>query len=182
MALNRSATESVDELQLKHLNQSQTELIASSTIEQLSASLQQLNNSPVANLLLSSSASNLFTLNNNGHVLNKWPPFDSSQTDDEFKCPKCKEVMFNVHQADECGCRFCFECLNRMLVIFFCFFELPILVNIMFVVLIKYCSRETYRMYQVWHSIRFAISHTGQVFSEENQQTVGHMFLVHLVR
>ena len=119
MALNRSETEGVDELQLKYRHQSQGDLIVNSAIEQLNASLQQLNNSPVANLLLSTSTSNLFTLNNNNNnngngLSNKWPPFDSSHIDDEFKCPKCKEIMFNVHQADECGCRFCFECLNRM--------------------------------------------------------------------
>ncbi len=45
----------------------------------------------------------------------------------------------------------------------------------------NHCSRETHRMYQVWDSIRLAISHTGQVFPEENQQVSRHMFRMHLV-
>jgi hypothetical protein len=36
-------------------------------------------------------------------------------------------------------------------------------------------------MYQVWDSICLAISHTGQVFPEENQQIAGYMFRMHLV-
>jgi hypothetical protein len=120
MDFNRSASESIDELHFKSRHQPQTEL-ANLSVEKLNSSLQQLNSSPVANLLLSTSASNLRggSMNDSMSLANdsvsfKWPPFDSTQIDDEFKCPKCKEVMFNVHQADECGCRFCFECLNRM--------------------------------------------------------------------
>jgi hypothetical protein len=46
-----------------------------------------------------------------------WPPCDLKDTkniDDKFICPKCKTLMVNVHQADDCGCRYCLDCLDQM--------------------------------------------------------------------
>ncbi len=46
-----------------------------------------------------------------------WPPCDLKDTkniDDKYVCPKCKTLMVNVHQADDCGCRYCLDCLNQM--------------------------------------------------------------------
>ncbi len=43
-----------------------------------------------------------------------WPPIDLSKIDEEFICPKCHELLMDVHQTYDCGCRFCLECLKRM--------------------------------------------------------------------
>ena len=46
-----------------------------------------------------------------------WAPCDLKDTtniDDKYICPKCKTLMVNVHQADDCGCRFCLDCLDQM--------------------------------------------------------------------
>jgi protein-arginine kinase activator protein McsA len=42
------------------------------------------------------------------------PVIDEINIDDQFKCPECKNVFENVHQADDCGCRFCYNCLDKM--------------------------------------------------------------------
>ena len=42
-----------------------------------------------------------------------YPPI-KSKIDDKYLCPKCKNIMIDVHQADDCGCRFCLECLRNM--------------------------------------------------------------------
>ena len=52
---------------------------------------------------------NLNTLNNLS-----WPPCDNKDVDEKYICPKCKNVMVNVHQADDCGCSYCLDCLNKM--------------------------------------------------------------------
>ena len=46
-----------------------------------------------------------------------WPPCDLKDTkniDDKYVCSKCKTLMVNVHQADDCGCRYCLDCLDQM--------------------------------------------------------------------
>ena len=43
-----------------------------------------------------------------------WPPCDPKDIDEKYICPKCKYVMVNVHQADDCGCRYCLDCLVKM--------------------------------------------------------------------
>jgi len=40
----------------------------------------------------------------------------------KYKCSKCKQLIVYAHQADDCGCKFCFECLDQMSV--FIFFSL----------------------------------------------------------
>ena len=61
--------------------------------------------------------------NNEGRLVNgeqerlnnlAWPECDLKDIDEKYVCPKCKKVMENVHQADDCGCRYCLECLNEM--------------------------------------------------------------------
>lgn len=42
------------------------------------------------------------------------PPGFESVVDKKFICPVCDKVMANTHQADDCGCRFCFECLKEL--------------------------------------------------------------------
>lgn len=44
-----------------------------------------------------------------------YPPFDTSSIDPKFKCPECHEIMVNVHQADDCGCRYCHGCLDKII-------------------------------------------------------------------
>jgi hypothetical protein len=39
-------------------------------------------------------------------------------------CYLCKRIIVNAHQTDDCGCRFCFECLDE-LVFLFLFFKTP---------------------------------------------------------
>ena len=41
-------------------------------------------------------------------------PCDLTKIDDKIKCPLCKNILTNVHQADDCGCRFCQSCLKEM--------------------------------------------------------------------
>ena len=43
-----------------------------------------------------------------------WPPIDPSlnKIDPRFKCPLCQKIYVNVCQVDDCGCRFCFNCLE----------------------------------------------------------------------
>jgi hypothetical protein len=43
-----------------------------------------------------------------------WPPIDLESIDNEFKCPECNNIMINAHQADDCGCRYCHDCLDKM--------------------------------------------------------------------
>ena len=47
-----------------------------------------------------------------------WPPMFIEKLGeislDKFKCAYCKNILVNVHQADDCGCRFCFECFEKM--------------------------------------------------------------------
>ena len=43
-----------------------------------------------------------------------WPPCAKDDIDEKYVCPKCKKVMENVHQADDCGCRYCLDCLEQM--------------------------------------------------------------------
>ena len=50
----------------------------------------------------------------NNTSLLAWPPYNLNKIDDKYKCPMCKQIMLNAHQADDCGCRFCFECLDEM--------------------------------------------------------------------
>ena len=44
----------------------------------------------------------------------RWPSIDLANIGEEYICPKCKQVLMNVHQTYDCGCRFCFECLKDM--------------------------------------------------------------------
>ena len=54
---------------------------------------------------------------NNKNYLS-WPPDidTSTKIDKKFRCPHkgCNKVFVNVHQADDCGCRFCLECLDSI--------------------------------------------------------------------
>ena len=43
-----------------------------------------------------------------------WPPCHPIDVDKRFMCSKCKLVMVNVHQADDCGCLYCSECLQQL--------------------------------------------------------------------
>ena len=45
-----------------------------------------------------------------------YPPCDPKDIDEKYVCPKCKKVMSNAHQADDCGCRYCLTCLEQMYV------------------------------------------------------------------
>ena len=45
---------------------------------------------------------------------NDIPPFDQTQIQDKYKCSFCKNVLKNTHQADDCGCRYCYKCLIQM--------------------------------------------------------------------
>ncbi|CAF1028650.1 unnamed protein product [Brachionus calyciflorus] len=45
----------------------------------------------------------------------EYPPLDSSDIDEKFKCPECKEVIVNAHQADDCGCQYCDTCLTKII-------------------------------------------------------------------
>ena len=42
-----------------------------------------------------------------------WPPI-SNQTDAKYICTICKNIMIDAHQADDCGCRYCKECMNQL--------------------------------------------------------------------
>ena len=43
-----------------------------------------------------------------------WPPLKLDLIDSKFKCITCKEVYASVYQADDCGCRYCYCCLDNM--------------------------------------------------------------------
>ena len=46
-----------------------------------------------------------------------WPPDSPILKNNAYKtfiCSYCKNVLVNVHQADDCGCRFCYECLDEI--------------------------------------------------------------------
>ncbi|RNA39494.1 TNF receptor-associated factor 2 isoform X2 [Brachionus plicatilis] len=47
---------------------------------------------------------------------NGYPPFDSSKIDLKYKCPQCSKIIVNAHQADDCGCQYCLNCLAQILV------------------------------------------------------------------
>lgn len=32
-----------------------------------------------------------------------------------FLCPICKNIISNAHQADDCGCKYCYDCLTKFL-------------------------------------------------------------------
>jgi hypothetical protein len=53
-------------------------------------------------------------VSSNNTSLLAWPPCNLDKIDDKYKCPKCRQIMVNVHQADDCGCRYCLECLEEM--------------------------------------------------------------------
>ena len=44
--------------------------------------------------------------------------YHDSIVDIRFKCFFCHLILLNVHQAD-CGCRYCFDCLDEMYARFF---------------------------------------------------------------
>lgn len=45
----------------------------------------------------------------------EWPKVDPVNIDPLFFCPKCEKIMFNPHQGDDCGCQYCFKCLDELL-------------------------------------------------------------------
>ena len=53
-------------------------------------------------------------MNSDGSLKIAWPPLKTTKIDTKFICPICMQVMSNVHQADDCGCRFCLECFITM--------------------------------------------------------------------
>jgi len=50
-----------------------------------------------------------------------YPPcvFLEEEDANKYKCSACKNVMVNVHSADDCGCRYCFTCLDYTFVSLF---------------------------------------------------------------
>lgn len=36
------------------------------------------------------------------------------QIDPEFRCSLCNNIMLDVWQADNCGCRYCSDCLDKV--------------------------------------------------------------------
>ena len=64
---------------------------------------------------------NEIPLNNYDTANLSYPPCTFSKEEDvkKYKCSACKELMVNVHQADDCGCKYCFTCLNYMFVTLF---------------------------------------------------------------
>lgn len=36
------------------------------------------------------------------------------QIDSEYRCFLCARIMLDVSQADDCGCRYCSDCLEQM--------------------------------------------------------------------
>ncbi len=46
-------------------------------------------------------------------VKDKIPPVDLAKIELKYICPQCKSIMNQVHQAYDCGCRFCFDCLDN---------------------------------------------------------------------
>ena len=52
---------------------------------------------------------------NNSSLPNACIPLcKQDKIDNKYMCPKCRKIMVNVHQADDCGCRYCLECLEEM--------------------------------------------------------------------
>ena len=50
-----------------------------------------------------------------------WPPYNDTlllkkEEVEKFKCSHCKSLLVNAHQADDCGCKFCAQCLDEMCV------------------------------------------------------------------
>ncbi len=45
---------------------------------------------------------------------NELPPFDQTKIESKYKCSYCKNVLKNSHQANDCGCNYCLECLYTM--------------------------------------------------------------------
>lgn len=43
-----------------------------------------------------------------------WPPHELNKISNNFICPSCKKLFVNIHQTYDCGCRFCYECLDSM--------------------------------------------------------------------
>ena len=42
-----------------------------------------------------------------------YPP-TRNKVDVKYLCPLCQQILINVHQADDCGCRYCLECLKKL--------------------------------------------------------------------
>ena len=42
-----------------------------------------------------------------------YPP-TRNKIDVKFFCPLCEQILLNVHQDDDCGCRYCLECLQKL--------------------------------------------------------------------
>lgn len=36
------------------------------------------------------------------------------EINNEYLCFECRKIMIDASQADDCGCRYCSECLQRM--------------------------------------------------------------------
>ena len=47
--------------------------------------------------------------------VNSWPPVNLDIIDSKYKCPQCMNLLVSVHQADDCDCRFCYECLSLIM-------------------------------------------------------------------
>ena len=43
-----------------------------------------------------------------------WPPLTTQLLDPWLLCAKCLKPMVYVHQADDCGCRYCYDCLTDL--------------------------------------------------------------------
>ena len=52
---------------------------------------------------------------NNENIFSYPPKTNLINIDTKFFCPVCKDLMKNVHQADDCGCKYCYECLDTFL-------------------------------------------------------------------
>ena len=52
--------------------------------------------------------------------LKSYPPCDLKLlATNSIICYLCKRIIVHAHQADDCGCRFCFECLDELVFLFF---------------------------------------------------------------
>ena len=40
-----------------------------------------------------------------------YPP---CELDKKYTCPICQNVMVKAHQADDCGCQYCHDCLAKL--------------------------------------------------------------------
>ena len=45
----------------------------------------------------------------------EWPPVDLTRIEPKYLCPACNGIIIRAHQADDCGCRFCLSCLEKIL-------------------------------------------------------------------